>query len=141
MRTAYAISIALAACQNTAAIGPLSLTSAKNYATARWKQVEVPPSIGIAATNVGRYAMEKAGEGGSWAAKNPGSAACAAVAVGGLAVVAAPAIATSPMLAVVGFGPSGPVAGCIPSSSPAYRYNDMLTPVLEQVGSPPVSRA
>ncbi len=96
----------------TAAIGPLSLTSAKNYAAAGWKQVEVSPAISGVATNVGRFAMEKAGEGASWAAKNPGSAACAAVAVGGLlAVVAAPAIATSPMLAVAGFGPSGPVAG------------------------------
>ncbi len=86
-------------------------TRATRYAAAGWKQVEVSPAISGVATNVGIYAMEKAAEGASWAAKNPGSAACAAVAVGGLAVVAAPAIATSPMLAVAGFGPSGPVAG------------------------------
>ncbi len=58
MRATYAISIALAACQNALAIGPLSLTSAKNYAAARWKLVEVRPGISGAATTVGRYAME-----------------------------------------------------------------------------------
>ncbi|KAK4113359.1 hypothetical protein N656DRAFT_778128 [Canariomyces notabilis] len=70
-------------------------------------------SAGKHAANAGKYAMEKAGEGVNWVAENPGSAACAAVTVGGLAVVAAPAIATTPMLAAVGFGPSGPIAGSI----------------------------
>ncbi|KAL2266879.1 hypothetical protein VTJ83DRAFT_4156 [Remersonia thermophila] len=73
--------------------------------------VEIPPDVREAADNAAKHAREKAAEGVDWAKENPCAAALAAVAVGGLAAVAAPAIITAPLLAIAGFGPGGPVAG------------------------------
>lgn len=47
----------------------------------------------------------------AYAARNPRNIVGAAAAAGGLLVVAVPVILTGPLLAVVGFGSSGPVAG------------------------------
>ncbi|KAK3311814.1 hypothetical protein B0H66DRAFT_609057 [Apodospora peruviana] len=54
-----------------------------------------------------------------WVAKNPGAAACVAVGVGGLAVVASPALVTAPVLGAVGFGSNGVIAGSAAATAQA----------------------
>ena len=49
----------------------------------------------------------------SFVKESPGTAACTVIAAGGLAVVAAPAIVTGPLLAFAGFTPLGPAAGSL----------------------------
>jgi hypothetical protein len=140
MRPIGAISKALAWHNAGVQIDPLSVAAAMDldYTATGWKLVEVYPgmshgvaaialdrsAIGKAAEGVylpywvmekaekgGFWAKEKVEEGVVWAAENPVGAACIVVAVGGLIIVVAPSIATSPMLAVLGIGSKGPIAG------------------------------
>jgi len=50
-------------------------------------------------------------QGADFAVSNPGAAACAAVVIGGVTVIAAPGLVSAPLLGVAGFGPGGVVAG------------------------------
>lgn len=56
-------------------------------------------------------AAKRAVEGAAFATANPGASLCAAVTVGGLAVVAAPGLVMTPALAVAGFTANGVAAG------------------------------
>ncbi|KAK3378835.1 hypothetical protein B0T24DRAFT_140821 [Lasiosphaeria ovina] len=58
-----------------------------------------------------------------WVLRNPGAAACLAVAAGGVAVVAAPAIVTAPLLVAAGFGPGGVIGGSIAAAAQAALGN------------------
>ncbi|KAK3687439.1 hypothetical protein B0T22DRAFT_478760 [Podospora appendiculata] len=59
----------------------------------------------------------------NWTKENPGTAACAVVGAGGLAVVAAPALVTAPLLSAAGFGANGIVGGTAASAIQASIGN------------------
>ena len=50
-------------------------------------------------------------QAGTWALENPALAACAVVGTGGVAVVASPALVTTPFLSSLGFNAAGVAAG------------------------------
>ncbi|KAK0636470.1 hypothetical protein B0T17DRAFT_519208 [Bombardia bombarda] len=65
-------------------------------------------------------ALSKAAQ---WAGKNPGTAACAVVGAGGVAIVASPAILMSPLLGLAGFGANGVIGGSIAAGIQAMIGN------------------
>ncbi|EAQ85310.1 predicted protein [Chaetomium globosum CBS 148.51] len=68
-------------------------------------------SVGEAIAPALQIAAEAGANGYTFAAANPAAVACGAVALGGLAIVAAPGILTGPALSAAGFTPLGPGAG------------------------------
>ena len=95
------------------------LSTTFNAALSAWKstttaaQIPTIPRAALSTTadKATHLLTQAAGQAASWAYQNPATLSAYSIAGAGLAVVAAPAIVASPVLAGAGFGAGGIVGG------------------------------